>query len=185
MKKFIFIFFAVVFISCGSNELMKANPDVNVKSGSEYRKTVKSFTGRMTKDEYFAIKKQIEENLNTSIPKNKSILINYFQKGKNCISLKRDDENMHNLIKITVNISNSISKKYNVEDFLVYSNDSFFKDKLSENKNFKLDTGFFSKNIFNLKENCQAFIIIKPNGKFMKHYGEDNFSEISNYFMFN
>ncbi len=46
---------------------------------------------------------------------------------------------------------------------------------------FILDSGFFYENVFTEHQNCEAFLIIKPNGDFHKFYGEDYYTEVENF----
>jgi hypothetical protein len=54
-------------------------------------------------------------------------------------------------------------------------------DRVAMKNNFIMDSGFFSNNIFTEREMCSAFIIIKPNGKFFKYYGEDYNTKIKDF----
>ena len=75
-------------------------------------------------------------------------------------------------------ISNEISAKNNAIDFFVFIKDSYNNAILSTREQFILDKGFFHNKVFTLHENCKDFFILKPDGEFMKYYGEDYYTEV-------
>jgi hypothetical protein len=183
-KILISIFFiAVVFMttSCGNIKSTKTESNINTKFNTEYKKSRKTFYGELSEKESNEIRKIIENELNSKVPDGKSILINFSQKGSNCISTGLNNKDAATVINNGIQISSRISMNNNTIDFFVYTADVFHKDVHQTKANFKLDSGFFYNNIFTLHENCEAFFILKPNGQFMKFYGEDYFSEVENF----
>jgi|SRR5699024_2781088 len=178
MKRYRFFFFALMifFWSCSAQNLKEEK--INTKANKAYSASVKSFTGKLNQTEYQEIRKRIETELNTEIPEGKSILINYFQNGKNCIGYGFSEESFKNTINNSQKISDRISKKYHTKDYFVYSSTAINKEKIENQQDFILDTGFFQQEIFTLQENCKAFYILKSNGEFMTFYGEDYYSEV-------
>ncbi|ATA88769.1 hypothetical protein [Capnocytophaga stomatis] len=144
----------------------------------QYIGSVEQFYGKYTKKEYFTIKKLIEENLQTTIPDGKTIIINFSQKAPNCFEYGQTPSDVREMAKNSIKISNEISETYNAIDFFVFTEDFFFKNIYKTIEKYKLDTGFFHKNIFTRHQNCGAFIAIKPNGHFYKYYGEDYYSQM-------
>ncbi|MFK5981515.1 MAG: hypothetical protein QM499_01275 [Flavobacteriaceae bacterium] len=127
------------------------------------------------------MKRHLEKELNTKIQEGKSILINYRQKARNCISLSLSNSNFSKFTNRGIKISSRISAENNTSDYFVYEKNAFYKNLYKEKQNFKLDSGFFYNNIFTLHETCDAFFIIKPNGNFLKYYGGDYFSIVKTF----
>jgi hypothetical protein len=171
------IFIIIILTSCKSQKEVK----VNTKGNNKYRKSIKSFRGTLTRDEYANFIFNLELELKTKLPEDKSVLINYSQRGDNCILLSVDKESFITINQNVIRISNRISDEYHAVDFFVYSENSFFKDFYSRDKKYQLDSGFFYNVVFTLHENCQGFFILKPNGDFLKHYGRDYFTIVKNF----
>lgn len=171
------IFIIVILISCKSQKEVKVNTKVN----KIYSKSVKSFRGTLTREEYLNFISRLELELKTKMPKDKSVLINYSQRGDNCILLSVDKESFNTINQNVIRISNRISNEYHAVDFFVYSENSFFKEFYKGDKNYQLDSGLFYNVVFTLHENCEGFFILKPNGEFLKHYGEDYFTRVKNF----
>lgn len=167
--------------SCWSQSNANDSLSVNIQLNKQYLNSTKLFRGKLGKEKYKEIKTLIENELNTKIPDGKDILINYYQKEPNCISKRFNVEYNLTYIDNCITISSRICKENNAVDFFVFSEDSFFKDLCKTKKQFKLDSGIFYDTIFTLHENCQAFFILKANGKFYKYYGEDYFDEVKKY----
>lgn len=181
IKKIFYLISLITLISCGINKKVVVKSDVNTKPDTEYKKSRKAFSGKLNDSEYKELISLIESELKTTIPEGKSVLINYNQKAQNCISLSLNDKDISTVIKNRVLISSRISSNNNTINFFVYANDSYHKDIYQERDNFILDSGFFYDNVFTEHENCEAFLIIKPNGNFLKYYGEDYYSEVSEF----
>lgn len=180
MKKALIIISVLFVISCKTQQ--ETSDYVNTDYSSRaYKKSRKAFKGKLSKEEYSTLIEKIKIALDTTIPKGKIILINYRQYGKNCIAKGYSDKSALNVMDNGFRISTRISLTYNIEDFFVYSEDTFHKNLYLKDKNYIQDTGFFKKTIFTLDENCAAFFIIKPNGDFLKFYGEDYFTEVKNF----
>lgn len=171
------IFIIVILISCKAQKEVKVNTKVN----KIYSKSVKSFRGTLTREEYLNFISRLELELKTIIPKDKSVLINYSQRGDNCFIMGYNDATFSNVRDNTIRISNTMSKEYHAVDFFVYSVDTFLKEVYEGKKDYQLDSGFFYNEVFTLHENCGAFFILKPNGEFLKHYGEDYFTRVKNF----
>lgn len=173
-KKIFYLLAIVIVISCKSNQTATKPIKVNSEPNGAYSKSLKVITGTLSKSEYLELKSQLEKELNTKIPEGKSILINYDQGAKNCISIKFKNQYVNSGIEI----SNELYSRYNIINFFVYSKNSLSKIIFSKNPIYKLDSGFFYDTIFTLHENCSAFYLLKPNGDFYKNYGEDYYSDV-------
>ncbi len=182
MKRLIFCLMIIYPTFVISQTLFK-DKKVNTKPLSkEYLLSRKVSYGKFTSDEYLIIKKELEKELNIKIQEGKSIFINYQQSAANCSLLK--DKNLETYYYNMIKISNDISKKNNALDFFIYKKDLFpnLKIYVEKNKIFIQDSGFFSENIFKDQENCDAFFILKPNGKFILNYGTDSYHNASDFF---
>ncbi len=162
----------ILFISCGANKNLKQK---------EYKNSVKSIPGKLTNLEYNELKTNIEKEFKITIPKGKSILINYNQKATNCSYENYGNYTNSTITDNKIRISKRMSFNYNAIDFFVYTEDSFNKEIYSQKKQYRLDSGFFYNNIFTLHENCSGFLIIKPNGDFLKYYGTDYYTQVSEF----
>ena len=166
--------FLIFFSSCKTSKTVAIPSDVNTKLNAEYQKSKKAFTGKLSSSEYLELKKQIEKELNTDIPDGKSILVNYHQKGPNCISMRFKKQYIERGVKSSQNICSN----NNTLGFFVFAKNTLNKALYLRYPIFKLDSGFFYDNVFTLHENCSAFLIIKANRNFLKYYGEDYSDEI-------
>jgi len=177
------IYFVLTFpmSSCWSQISTETNQVLNTVPNSKYIESRKTFSGKFSHNDYKEIRDAIEKELNIKIPENKAILINYSQKAQNCISMRFDEDSFLNFISRKISISSDICSKNNAVDFFVFSDDSFYKEQYKGNKKFLLDSGFFYNIFFTLYENCEAFFILKPNGNFMKYYGEDYYTFVSEF----
>ena len=179
LKHLFYITVTFTVTSCVSQKTTNRNSIINTKYNEEYIASTKTLVGKLDESQYAKITTVLAKELNTVLSKDKAILINYSQKAPNCIT---EGHSKKNDLLVSVNgirLSNEISKKYNAADFFVYAADTFVKDLRQEN--FILDTGFFYNNVFTLHENCKAFFILKPNGDFMKYYGEDYYSLVNDF----
>ena len=178
--KYYYLILMSIITSCAAQ--IKSNDSINRKVNTHFNKdyfaSKKTFYGKLNEVECKEIRKTIIAELKTIIPDQNSILINYYQHGNNCYKYGLNEKYAKEEINNGIRISARISKTYNVTDFFIYSSD--YRDKLilENSRVYTLDSGFFSTNIFTLKENCAAFFIIKPNGEFMKYYGTDYYSEV-------
>lgn len=148
----------------------------------EYQNSRKFFYGELNPKEYSDFKLTLEKELETQIDEGKSIFINFEQAASNCSLLVGDKNYLKNYHKNHVTISNRISKENNAVDFFIYDKNTFLKEYVKKGKNHKEDSGYFAKEIFTLKENCNAFFILKPNGKYIICYGTDSFNYASTFF---
>ncbi|NMR32979.1 hypothetical protein HIO71_02025 [Chryseobacterium aquaticum] len=167
------------FFSCNAQAEKKQK--VNTKFNSDYFKSRKKFYGKLNNEELKQIRTLISKELKIIIPENISVLINFYQNGKNCFEYGFTEKSAKEVIDNCINISSRMSKNYNTIDFFVFTDDALNKDRLEKRNNFRKDSGFFSYTIFTLKENCRAFFILKPNGEFLKYYGSDYYSEVENF----
>ena len=185
LKIFFLILLVNTLFSCATNKIKNIKPiidiEVNTKLNPELIQSRKSFSGKVNNYQYNELKKKLEKELNTKIPERKIILINYRQKARNCISLRLSSSDFSKFTNRIVQISSRISADNNTSDYFVYEGNAFYKNLYREKQNFKLDSGFFYNNIFTLHETCDAFIIIKPNGDFLKYYGGDYFSIVQTF----
>ena len=179
INKFYLLFFSLILFSCNAQK--NNSEKINTKINQEYIESRKTFVGKLNPDEYQQIREMISKELNTEIPDNKSILINYYQFGTNCFEYGFKEKTALAVIGTSVRISSDLSKEYNASDFFVYTQNALNKERLENRKDFILDAGFFAEYIFTLQENCRAFFILKPNGEFMKYYGSDYYSEVKKF----
>ncbi len=182
MKKIILlslIFILNIIFICSAQNLN--DREINTELNSEYINSKKSYLGKLTSEELIEVRNAFETELNTKIPENKSILINFFQYGKNCIVYRFNNETKENVANNCIRLSSEISNHYNAIDFFVYTEDALDKSIYAKREKFILDSGFFQKTVFTLQENCRAFFILKSNGEFLKYYGEDYYSEVINF----
>ncbi|WP_410221821.1 hypothetical protein [Pedobacter sp.] len=173
----ILLVFCATKTSAQDTEASEINKVVN----SKYIASRKVFTGKLNDIENKDIREKIAKELNRSIADDKTILINYFQRGPNCITYEYNNEAYSSVLNNTVNISNRMTSGKNAVDFFVYAKDAFHLNVLKKRNDFILDSGFFQSNIFTIQENCAAFLILKPDGRFIKCYDEDYFTEVDNF----
>ena len=176
--KFFIYLFGSVFI-CNAQNLKKLK--INTELNNQYLESRKSYYGILTSEELIVIKNAFENELHIKFTDDKAILINFFQYGTNCIEYGFESKFKEKAIDKGVKLSNRISKKYNALDFFIYTDDAINYELLTKRRKFILDSGYFQKSIFTLQENCSAFFILKPNGEFLKYYGEDYYSEVINF----
>lgn len=175
------IILLVIVSSCSTQKNASETKKVNTKINGKYKKSVKKFNGQLSRVEYLKLKNDIEKELNVEIPKDKSILINYNQGASNCFLAGYKQQDFSDIINNVINISNRMSKEFGAVDFFIYSENAFNKEVFESKKVYRLDSGFFYNSIFTLHENCEAFLILKPNGDFLKCYGEDYFTGVENF----
>ena len=173
--------FSVLFIFSNCIAQKRKVGKINTKINEEYAKSSKEFYGKLDSVQNKEIRGIMAIELNTDITENKAILINYYQYGNNCFEYGFNKKEANNVLENGLKISARMSKENNTVDFFVYSEDALNKKSFINNKLFKLDNGFFSQNIFTLKENCSAFFILKPDGNFMKYYGFDYYSIVEEF----
>jgi hypothetical protein len=176
LKKGAYFILLILINSCVTNK--DHNNTTNTYPNSKYKKSSTTHSGTFNRIEYNELIKKLEEELKTTIPTNKSVLINYNQKASNCIQFRFSKNDNIQVIKNIISISSYLSSNYNAIDFFVYTNDSFNSEIYKQMNEFVLDSGFFYENIFTEHQNCAGFILIKPNGEFYKLYGEDYFTEV-------
>ena len=127
------IFIIVILISCKAQKEVKVNTKVNKK----YSKSVKSFRGTLSRDEYTSLISNLEIELKTKLPEDKSILINYNQGASNCFLAGYKQQNFSDIINNVINISNRMSKEFGAVDFFIYS------DQFTFSKSAYLNLRFF------------------------------------------
>lgn len=180
-KNLFYLLLALLIFSCGSQKNTTPESPFNTELNEEYWESVKVFRGTLSSEEYPEIRKMIELELGETIPKDKAILINFEQHGRNCRQLALPVESMQRVIQRVTELSDRISSENNTVDYFIYTENVPRKKLYQQNENFRPDTGFFSKNIFTLHENCSGFFILKTNGEFMKYYGNDYFTHVKNF----
>uniref|UniRef100_UPI0040492EFF hypothetical protein n=1 Tax=Flavobacterium sp. TaxID=239 RepID=UPI0040492EFF len=173
MKKIYFIVL-VMLVSCGTNKNKPTNTSVvNTVANKQYEKSRKTFVGNLNTVEYNNLKVLLEQELQTSIPVGKLIIITYVQKAPNCIMLDKSID-VKAVINKQLKILSTISSEHNTINFNIYTSNCANQNIYQKNESlFRLDSGFFYTNVFTLHENCEAFLAVKPNGDFMKLYGGD------------
>lgn len=184
MKKISNVFLLVIatsvcFYTCKTGELKTTG--INTSLNKAYKQSIQIDKGKFTVEEYKQIKSEFERELNVEISNSKSILINYDQYGKNCRLMHFDKSTKQGVVQNIIDISTRISGTYNAVDFLIYHDSSFFKEFYPAIKNVKLDSGYFYSTIFTERSNCSGFFIVKPNGEYLKYYGFDYFSKVTEF----
>lgn len=180
-QKIILLLFLMIFFinSCNSNKIPQVSKkNINTKPNEEYFKNTITYYGELSQEEYKIIREQIEKELPYAIPHENAILINFSQKAPNCISLNNNQKSFFKSLQEGVEISSRLSSLNSTSDFFVFSEDAFYKDQVDMKSNFFNDSGYFYNNVFTDHDICEAFFILKTNGKFMKYYGEDYFSKV-------
>lgn len=149
----------------------------------KYKASYKSVVGELNQHEYKQVKLELEKELNTKIPEDKSIFISFEQAASNCSLVKGRTVYLQGFHYLITSLIGKMSKENNAVDFYVYDANSFLKSYAEKNIKYLLDSGYFATRIFTLKENCEAFFILKPNGKFIISYGTDNLSTAQEFLM--
>ena len=160
-----------------SNESVKKFV-VNSNANGDYRSSIHEIRGKLNESEKVLMLKNISKALDTSLTPDKTQLIHYKQSAPNCFlsdSLTSDDRIA---FKHDMRVLNKISRKYNVQSFYVFEQNAPITGFLLEQNEFLLDSGYFYNDIFTEHENCGAFLMIMPDGRFIKYYGEDYYSLI-------
>ena len=167
----------VLILSLTFINLCKAQkkfPKVNTNFNSKYRKSKEFFTGNINKSNYKTFIRILERELDTIIPNGKSIMINFNQRATNCHFANADITNVTNK---RIQTSSIMSKEHNAVYFFVYTKDAFHKDQHQKDKRFILDRGYFHRSVFTEHKNCKGIFVLKPNGEFLRYYGEDNYMD--------
>lgn len=187
-KIYITIITFVVLVSCGSsngigstNASIVSNENINTTFNNEYKRHIKEYYGQIESKEYEVIRKKIEQELPYKISPQDAVLIHFRQQADNCISMRENGSNYLKSLKFNLKMSSKVSRGQGLSDFFVFTKDAYLMDRVAMKNNFIMDSGFFSNNIFTEREMCSAFIIIKPNGKFLKYYGEDYYTKIKDF----
>ena len=182
------IFTLVLIISCWISNVtgnkrasVISTNNINTTFNSEYKRHVKEYYGQIESNEYEVIRKKIEQELPYQISPQNAVLIHFRQQANNCISMYENGSNYLKSLKFNLKMSSKVSKGQGLSDFFVFTKDAYLLDQINMKKNFIMDSGFFSNNIFTEREMCSAFIIIKPDGKFLKYYGEDYYTKIKDF----
>ncbi|MFP4846605.1 hypothetical protein [Winogradskyella sp. PE311] len=170
----------IFFTSCGANKNSipenDLNNNINNKYNKQYRNSVDGRFGKMGSATLGQFYEALGQNLNINIDTSKTILINYLQKGDNCIVRSGDEKYEKNVLKTYKNMSDRISKIYDTKNILVLTKNSYFSKYAEDNTDWLEDNNFIKNNIFTSNKNCSGFFILRTDGKFYKYYGEDYFS---------
>lgn len=129
------------------------------------------------------MKSELEKELNTKIPEGKSIFVSFEQAASNCSLVKDGKAYLQGFHYLHTSFAGKMSKEHNAVDFYVYDSNSFLKSYAEKNIKYRIDLGYFADKIFTLKENCEAFFILKPSGKFLISYGSDNLTMANEFLM--
>ena len=177
-EKAIYFLVVIFLMSCGTNNISNPGSEVNTKPNRAYKKSRTNYSGKLTETEHTQLRKRLELELKTTIPKTKSILINFNQKAPNCLSVGYNQKDNEQVTQNRIRISSRISANNNAIDYFVYTSDAPNREIYEKTENFLLDSGFFYNEVFTEHENCAGFLIVKPNGTFYKFYGEDYYSDV-------
>lgn len=167
----------ISFGQSGAQEFTK----VNKKYNRNYVKSRKTFEGNFSHETHTTIRLLMQKELNTAIPDDSHILIHYEQRASNCIAYNNYDEQSPMIIKNMADSDKTRLSKFQTIPFWVYNANSFFAEHFKDHPDYRLDSGYFKQNVFELNENCSAFFLLKSSGEFMIHYGEDYMTEVYNY----
>ncbi|SHH80214.1 hypothetical protein [Winogradskyella jejuensis] len=182
IEKGTYFIIIITLLACNTNKVIINDTEVNTYPNPKYKKSRKAYSGTLNKTEYDELIKKLEVELKTTFPTNKSILINYNQKAPNCIGVRFSEKEKKQIANNRIRISSRMSSNYNAIDFFVYTEDSYNKEIYEQMNEFITDSGFFYDTVFTEHQNCSGFFIIKTNGEFYKHYGEDYYSEVKAFF---
>lgn len=179
-KTTLYLMVSLCMVSCGGHKTKNSNA-INTEPNNKYRKTRKAFYGKLDDQEYIKMIDNFNKELGANIASGQVVLINYSQNAPNCISVGFEKRDMSKVIDNVIRNSTEISETHNTVDFFVFEKDAFHRDLYESRPNYVLDSGFFYNHIFTIHDNCEAFYILKPNGSFMKYYGEDYYSEVTKF----
>lgn len=173
MKNKLNFLFILISISIYSQ-----NNYITEKNKIEY---TKKYIGELSTSDSFILVKEIEKEFNVSIPLNKNIIIHYSNRKYNCIGYNFSENGFYDIPERIINISNNLEKKYKLISLYSYSSISRFKNVFENITKYKLASDFINEVIFTELNYCGGFFILKSNGKFMKYYGDDYFTEVENF----
>lgn len=171
----------MILLSCNKNMVSSYNEQSNKNSYSKYEEVRETYDGKYSKSEYDELVKKLETELNVTIPAEKSIIINFDQNAPSCFIAKYSRNSNKIMTNNRIKISSKTASTFNAVDFFVYTKDAHNSKIYEKLPEFKVDSGFFYENIFTEHLNCEAFIVIKPNGEFLKYYGGDYSTEVVNF----
>ncbi|MDT8347451.1 MAG: hypothetical protein RQ756_06590 [Flavobacteriaceae bacterium] len=175
MRHLILMFTAVfVFTGCKSTEQA---PKYNTKINTKYKESVKTYVGQLNPAELSKLRQEVMQALKTDWPKDQAIMVHFYQEAYNCYEYGIAEESAKNMQRKVFQISQRWAIKNNALHFFVYTNEYLYPEQISASGRPREDTGFFKDNVFTLNENCRAVLIVKPNGAFYKHYGNDYFTD--------
>ena len=174
----------LLFISCNSSKPFLSSSNLNTVVNEEYEYSTGTFYGNLEGEVYEKIRREIELELSAKIPEENAIVIHFRQNARNCTAMNNNGKNYFKRLKNGAKISTKITSRNQASDFFVFAKDAFFLKQIELESNYVLDSGFFYDDVFNTHENCSAFFILKPNGKFVKHYGADYYSLITHFLEF-
>jgi len=170
MKKIISVL--LIFISTSSYSQKK----INTKANSEYKKHFKGLYGKLTPEAYKTVIDSLQLHSEIELDKSKKVYVHFQQKGDNCIMYGQKESSIEFVLSNIERISKRVTQNNQTQRLLIFNQNSFFKEHLKKRIDWKLDTGFFKRNIFTEDTICQAFFVLKPNGEFYKFYGSDHFT---------
>lgn len=146
-----------------------------------YKKSRKYFYGKLSLEQYAAFRLNLEKELDTKLPIDKAIIINYHQAARNCYFYGRSKSENENNYQRIIEITKSIADAEHGIAFFLYNKNYYDTSILKEMIDYREDSGFISENVFTLHENCEANFVLKPNRKFMINYGTDSLTEVEKY----
>lgn len=178
---FVLFFLITTSISCGTKVMSSNGSKVNFRPNQVYKQTEIGYNGNLNQTMYFEVKDRMSSALQEEIPSEKTIIVHFNQNAPNCLGVNESPESFQKITENKMNWSSELCTRYNAVDYFVYTSNAFHNDYFKKNSVFKIDTGFFSEEVFTEHQNCAAVIIIKPNGSFHKYYGEDYFEDVSGF----
>tara|TARA_R110002124_G_scaffold287136_1_gene470635 strand:- start:1429 stop:2562 length:1134 start_codon:yes stop_codon:yes gene_type:complete len=144
-----------------------------------YKTAIKKVkVGRLTKTKFKLVKKQLQEISNSSLHKNKTIVLNFISYNGCDYDGNCDGEPSDYLNKSIKKYIRKIKKKKNIIQFFIYNNANLKKYLVNFN-NAYLDKNNILKELFFVKWfPFDGYVIINPYGNYYTNIGEYPFSKI-------
>ena len=179
----VFLLFSII-TSCSSSKGIEDKNVINYKYNGRYKRSITKKDGQLSSLKYENLKLNLEKELDTIIPAGKSIIINYEQLAPNCFKYGGGLAYVQNALDYFVPKATKFANENNSVIFFVYSKESVYAPIYNTRKDSHiLDNGFFYSQIFKLHDNCSAQYVIRPDGKFLKIYGEDHFDDVEEFLL--
>jgi hypothetical protein len=137
-----------------------------------------SSKAKLTESDWAQVKDTLSKILNTTIPTDRALMICYFARGKKCWERGKRQRNIFSGKSRFIKNMREYTSRNNAIVFFVYTKDCEYPYIELDKDDFVLDSGFIENTLFLEHENCQGYIVVKPNGTFYKHYGAEERSGV-------